>query len=61
MHETVSIDSVRSFREYELPLEFNHLSEKCHLSRNVNQSTGVHHAYEVGSFSASRGFCSTKG
>ena len=38
MHETVSVDFVGGFREYELPFEFSHLSEKCHLNRKVNES-----------------------
>jgi len=38
MHETVSVNFVGGFREYELPLEFSHLSEKCHLNRKVNES-----------------------
>ena len=38
MHETVSVDFVGCFGEYELSLEFSHFSEKCHLNSKVDES-----------------------
>jgi hypothetical protein len=48
MHETVSVDFGGIFGEYELPLEFGHLSEECHLGRKVNESHSRGIAYLQG-------------
>jgi hypothetical protein len=55
MHKAISVDFRRAFSEYELPLEFRHLPEECHLSWRVSEAHGKkgYPTHKEGSFPAS--------
>ena len=63
MHEALSVDPVGIIGEYDLPFEFSHLSEKCHLNKKVNESHNrkVPTTYKEGSLSTTRGSCDRDG